>query len=344
MKSSLILLLFSVIAIKSIAQETQIKGFNDIQVGNLNPAGSPATHGFMVGQFDLFITSRINDHTSFLGETVFEWDPATNTWSLDLERAIVRYSFSDLANISAGKFHTPFGYWNNAYHHGSLIQPTIQRPNIVRFEDEGGFLPIHQVGAQLDGSGISDLHIGYNLLLSNGQSQGNSGGGYVYNSSMAVSWAVSMEPVDGFKVIASGHDNYIPAGSTTYQGVLLPEDSHYKMNNLSVAYFLGSLPFEICVEYYNIANSMATSGTTNLGGFFGYVGFTKFKIIPYVVYNNIRFQSAEKFFVKNDLDGFTGGLRYSVSAKAVLKLEFTRETTQLVGKQDLLRVQFAIGF
>jgi hypothetical protein len=344
MKSNLLLFILMALAVSSFAQDTQIKGFSDVQVGNSKTSSDPAQHGFAVGQFDLFITSRINDKTSFLAETVFEWDADNNVWRLDVERVIARYSFHNLFNVSAGKFHTPFGYWNNAYHHGALIQPTIQRPNIVRFEDEGGFLPIHQVGMQLDGSGISRLNVGYSMMFSNGQSQGNSGGNFNYKSSMAATWSVNMEPINGLKFIVSGHANRIPANSTTYQGVVLPEDSFYQMNNLAVAYFLGSLPIELSAEYYNISNTMATEGTTRLNGFYGYVGLNKYKVIPYVVYNSIRFQEAEKFFQKNNLDGFTSGLRYSISSKAVIKLEYTRETTQLLNTQDLIRAQFAIGF
>jgi hypothetical protein len=343
LKSNILILLFSALASISFAQETQIKGFNDVQVGNLSVPGG-TTQGFAAGQFDLFITSRINDNTSFLAETVFEWDSENNTWVIDVERVIARYSFSNTVNLSVGKFHTPFGYWNNAYHHGALIQPTIQRPNIVRFEDEGGFLPIHQVGLQFDGTFASKLNLGYNVMVSNGQSQGNSGGTFDRKGSMALNWSVNMEPIDGLKFIVSGLSNRIPAGSTTYQNVVLAEDSFYQMYNASVAYFLGSLPLELCAEYYNVSNQMTTSGTTRLNGFFGYIGFNKYKIVPYAVYNNIRFQQGEQFFEKNDLDGITGGLRYSISPKAIVKLEYTQETTQFLGTQDLIRAQFAIGF
>jgi hypothetical protein len=343
MKSIFLLFILFAFSLGGFAQETQIKGFNDVQVGNQSSQGN-SSHGFAVGQFDLFITSRINDNTTFLAETVFEWDSENNTWVIDVERVIARYSFTNVINVSAGKFHTPFGYWNNAYHHGALIQPTIQRPNIVRFEDEGGFLPVHQVGLQLDGTFASKLNIGYNVLLSNGQSQGNSGGNFDHKSSMAVNWAVNMEPLDGLKFVVSGLSNRIPAGTTTYQGNTLLEDSFYQMYNASVAYFLGSLPIELCAEYYNVSNQMASVGTTRLNGFFGYIGFNKYKIVPYAVYNNIRYDATEKFFTKDDLDGITGGLRYSISPKAIVKLEYTRETTQSIGSLDLIRAQFAIGF
>jgi hypothetical protein len=38
------------------------------------------------------------------------------------------------------------GYWNNAFHHGRWLQITAERPRILKFEDEGGILPIHFIG------------------------------------------------------------------------------------------------------------------------------------------------------------------------------------------------------
>jgi hypothetical protein len=292
MKSYLIIFSLFAATLTTFAQDTQIKGFNDVQVGREKYTDSTAQHGFASGQFDLFITSRINDNTTFLAEVVFEWDGTT--WVLDVERVVARYSFNNYFNLSAGKVHTSFGYWNNAYHHGALIQPTIQRPNIVRFEDEGGFLPVHQVGLQLDGSFESRLNISYNLMLSNGQAKGNSGGDFTHKGPMAFNWSVGMEPFNGAKFILSGISNHIPANTATYQGVRLGEDSFFQMYNASASYFLGSLPIELCAEYYSVSNTMAINGTSRMNGFFGYLGYNKYKIIPYLLYNSIQYQDNEQ--------------------------------------------------
>jgi hypothetical protein len=353
MKSYIIIFSLFIATLTGFAQETQIKGFNDVKVGNKNDTLSQ--RGFAVGEFDLFITSRINDKTTFLAEVVFAWDSEKQNWRLDVERVFTRYSVSNLVNISAGKFHTPFGYWNNAYHHGTLIQPTIDRPNILRFEDDNGFLPIHQVGIQLDGSFESRFNPSYTLMLSNGQANGNSGGGSQYNSPLALSWAANIEPFSGAKFTISGMANKIPAGSITYQQATkknpkgLTEDTYYQMYNASASYFFGSLPIELCAEYYTISNTMVSSGTSRANGGFVYVGFNKYKIIPYILYNNIRYDANEKFFEQNNLDGFTGGLRYSISPKAVLKLEYTNERNKnLISQREItsniLSAQFAIGF
>lgn len=51
-----------------------------------------------------------------------------------------------------GRFHNPQGYWNTQYHHGAYLQTSIRRPGIEEFDDDGGVLPSHFIGAQLDGT------------------------------------------------------------------------------------------------------------------------------------------------------------------------------------------------
>ena len=42
-----------------------------------------------------------------------------------VERAIVKYSHNDAIQVSAGRYHTPIGWWNAGYHHGRWLQTTI---------------------------------------------------------------------------------------------------------------------------------------------------------------------------------------------------------------------------
>ena len=326
------------------SQNTNIRGFADSQGGTLSQSGQPSGHGFSLGQFDLFITSQINDRTTFLAETVFEWDNVAKQFSIDVERIQIRYSFNNLINFSTGKFHTPFGYWNNAYHHGALIQPTISRPAIIKFEDGGGILPIHQVGFQLDGEGIGKWNLGYNLFVSNGQAQGNSGGSYGYQSSMAGTGAIHMEPLEDLKIIFSGYYNNVPAGASTYQGIILPQSSNYQLMNAAITYFNGVLPFEFAAEYYSIRNSINHSGTQPARGMYGYLGYKKSLIKPYIMYNRIDYDSNEKYFIANSMQGITGGLRYHLSPQSVIKVEYSHENTDVVKSQTIFRAQLAIGF
>jgi hypothetical protein len=86
-----------------------------------------------------------------LAEIVVEGG-SDNSIGVDLERVLLRYSFSDAFALSAGRYHTAIGYYNTAYHHSSWLQTTIERPLIFAFEDDGGPLPIHGVGLSARGT------------------------------------------------------------------------------------------------------------------------------------------------------------------------------------------------
>lgn len=54
-------------------------------------------------------------------------------------------------NVGVGRFHSAVGYHNTAYHHSTWLQTTTGRPFLFQFEDQGGILPIHNVGLTASG-------------------------------------------------------------------------------------------------------------------------------------------------------------------------------------------------
>jgi hypothetical protein len=94
--------------------------------------------------------STLTNGVSFLGETIFELND-DQEMVLDMERLEIRYGWSDQLRLAAGRGHTALGYWNEAYHHGVLLQPTVDRPEALKFEDNGGILPVHFVGVEASG-------------------------------------------------------------------------------------------------------------------------------------------------------------------------------------------------
>jgi hypothetical protein len=146
----------------------RIRGFGDVSLHGDTQKGD--TTSFALGELDLFVTSDISDKFKFLSEIVFEGgpdnylgviEPNENEFSVDLERYLLRYSYNDYLNISAGRGHTAIGYYNTAYHHSTWLQTTTDRPFLFAFEDSGGILPIHNVGATASGmipSGSLGLH------------------------------------------------------------------------------------------------------------------------------------------------------------------------------------------
>jgi hypothetical protein len=111
-----------------------------------------APNSFALGQFALFATSAINDRVSVLAEVVMEASGANTRVITDLERLQLTYRLNDHLNISAGRYHTGIGYYNAAFHHGSYFEIPIGRPQIFAFEDEGGVLPVHEVGVSVRGT------------------------------------------------------------------------------------------------------------------------------------------------------------------------------------------------
>ena len=119
----------------------------------LNSAGPPGLDGFLpaspnrpaflIGDLDLLITGRAANLTA-MAETALEQHGGGDV-GIDLERIFVGWR-SERVSVDAGRTHAELGYWNNAFHHGRWLQIPTGRPEVLKFEDEGGILPVHQVG------------------------------------------------------------------------------------------------------------------------------------------------------------------------------------------------------
>ena len=137
--------------------------------GNMNFSATddPTTKsGFNLGQFILHVASPLSPKVSAFGEISFTAAPTSYT--LDVERYLIRYDFNDYFKISFGRYHTPINYWNTTFHHGLWLQTTIDRPEMIRFG--GRFQPVHFVGMLAEGNLPSGpLGVGYNVGLGNGR-------------------------------------------------------------------------------------------------------------------------------------------------------------------------------
>src|SRR5437660_268200 len=149
----------------------RMRGFGDITLHGDNHKGD--TTSFSLGQLNLFVTSDVSEKFKFLTEIVFEAGP-DNAVGVDVERMLLEYSPNDYFNLAIGRYHTAIGYYNTAYHHSSWLQTATGRPFLFEFEDQGGILPIHNVG--LSASGLipsAGLRLHYVAELGNGRSWRN---------------------------------------------------------------------------------------------------------------------------------------------------------------------------
>jgi hypothetical protein len=155
----------------------QWRGFGEVDYKVLNQRKPElATYGFVsgshgnfyTGDFDLLLTARINDKASVLSEIVFGEQDAQK-YGVDLERVLLKYDYDDHLRMSFGRYQTAIGYYNTAFHSGSWLQTTADRPLIMEFANDGGLLPTQAVGLSFTGS-IPSGKLGLNYLAEYGSS------------------------------------------------------------------------------------------------------------------------------------------------------------------------------
>src|SRR5438874_7224128 len=74
------------------------------------------------------------------------------SFSVGLDRALLKYDYNDHVKLSFGRFHTAIGYYNTAFHTGKWLETTADRPLVVQFADEGGLIPTQALGVSATGS------------------------------------------------------------------------------------------------------------------------------------------------------------------------------------------------
>ena len=100
---------------------------------------------FALGDFAIFLSSRLTDRVSFFSEIAFEFEDGGV--HVDMERIIASLELHERLDLNVGRGHTSLSHWNRTYHHGSYLQTTIATPLIL-----GKLLPRHFVGVEFAGN------------------------------------------------------------------------------------------------------------------------------------------------------------------------------------------------
>lgn len=323
------------------AQETRIHGFTDVTYRNGRRLAD--TSAFAVGQFDLYVTSRLSDKTSFLSETVFEFDRETGEFVVDVERVIVTVAPSAHFRFAAGKHHTPIGFWNNAYHHGTAMQPTIARPGLFSFEDEGGMLPIHSVGVLAAGRDLTDAHLGFDVLVANnvgGTSESDT------RSGKALTLAAHSQLTSALRVGGSFYSDRLSVGTPTLRGDTLGMAMTERIAGGFVVYQGSRL--ELIGEYQGMRNTPSapsTAGDAGLAsGVVAYGGYRLGSVVPYVLYDESRAPKNDVYLPSTARRTGMLGLRYESAPTVVFKLELSRQAESGRPTSSVIALQAAVGF
>jgi hypothetical protein len=180
MKHRQILLLVPLVALLSISaavpawSELRIGGFTDFAFYATNDSSKSSRSGFTEGQFVLHVNSALGDRLSFFAEIT--WTPRSTGFGTEIERTILKYSYRDAFMPSVGRYHTPISWWNVAFHHGTWLQTTVDRPVAVRFGST--FIPIHFVGAMAEGRFFPGaVTVSYAAGVGNGRAENPARGG-----------------------------------------------------------------------------------------------------------------------------------------------------------------------
>jgi hypothetical protein len=299
----------------------KIRGFGDVDYTAADSKSQPS--GFTIGQFVMHFSSALSKKTSFFGELSFTAQP-TN-YSADVERAIIRYDANDYFKVSFGRYHTPVNYWNTAFHHGAWLQTTISRPEMIRFG--GRFLPVHFVGALLEGVIPSGpLGLNYNFGVGNGRQTilqlGRDGDAGDVNSNRAVVAEIFARPARFYG---------LQVGASVYQDKITPDAltaTPYKewIASGHIAYEKESP--EVLIEFANVhhRNYLTNQAWDSQGGYaqFAYRlpgAGRKFK--PYYRYEYIHTPFNEPVLqVPNLKAGQTLGTRFDITDFAAFKVEY----------------------
>jgi hypothetical protein len=332
-----------------------IHGFADINAGNHNQ-NFPAEKGFNIAELDFYLTPQLGTHTRALFELNFETDQGGDL-GVDLERAQVGYQFNDAATLWFGRFHTPYGYYNTAYHHGRWLMTDIRRPRFIEFEDHGGAMPAHTVGAWITG-GIPAAggKLTYDAYFGNGQrildtgsgqgaidmnNIGNTHGNMIYGGRLGFAFGGALDGlligVDAFSTKIAD-DQPIPAltGVRSYGTYLVYDSDKWE--------FISEL------HLFDNRDLSGTTGVHHSEAGFADLAYRMGRFAPYLRWERASFQQADQYFAQlqfgNSYWRGALGLRFDIDQRSVVKLEgaHTTNTDRLRDQFNDALIQYAIRF
>ena len=319
----------------------QIRGFADVNFHGSSQRGS--TTSFSLGQLNLFVTSEVSEKFKFLSEIVFEAGD-DNVPGVDVERLLLQYSHNDYFNLAVGRYHTAIGYYNTAYHHSTWFQTAIGRPFLFEFEDDGGILPIHNVGVSVSGripSGGLGLH--YIIELGNGRASRSP-------LDEAVQNVLDENNRKSYNLALFARPEALPglqAGFSVYRDLLAPDGLPRIGQTILAAHAVYIKPnFEWLNEALLIRHAPhGQMRVFHTPGFYSQVSRRFGSYRPYVRYEYVNAGVEEPVFPDVGLrHGPSMGLRFDAGDSIALKLQYDR--TMLRGRPSFngLALQFAFTF
>jgi len=336
--------------VNEVAPRLHFNVFGDVGAQGYNHI--PDT--FLFGSLDLFMTARISDKVSTLAEVLFVADN-TNAVSPDVERLLLTYRPNDYFVASVGRYHTWVGYYNTAFNYGEFLETTTDRPFMYAFDDQGGVLPMQEVGVNFTGKIPSGkLGLNYVVELGNGRAWGlnvePTQNNQDANNSKSINGGLFIRPekISGLQMgFSVRHDNLTIPGPAVAETIATVHAVY--INN----------GYEILNE------AMLVRHVEDFGPVFTTTGFyTQFSRAfhayrPYFRYQYFNAPSNDPVYIyssPNDyapsyVNGFVGrvngpsvGIRYDFTAHSALKFQYDRISERDLPTTNGLTAQIAFTF
>ncbi len=329
-------------------------GFLDVGYTHFNKQEAGQRNGARLGTFDVYLTPQFGANVRSLIELAFEYDKDGGL-AIDAERLQIGYAFSDQLVLWGGRFHTPYGYWNTAFHHGAQLQTSITRPRFVAFEDQGGILPAHTVGVLATGKTPTALgRFSYDLYAGNGDrivdgvldynASGDDNSSPIFGTNLAISPSAMPGLTLGVHALQSkiGGNNAAATLTGAARSRVLGAYGYYEGDSV-----------EVIGEYYRFTNrDLAPGGQSRSSqAAFLQVGYNLMdRWTAFARYEKASLKADDIYFALmtsgTSYHQSSVGLRYDVDPRAALKFQFdsNKDLANPLGTVNALRVQYAVRF
>jgi hypothetical protein len=307
-------------------------GFGDITYSDAD--------GFAIGQAVAHVAASLSSSLSVFGE--FSLTARDTGYSTEAERLLVKYEFSDLFKFSTGRYHTPIGYWNSAYHHGTWLQTTVSRPRMVKFGSE--IVPIHFVGALVEGKVPRNaLGLSYMAGIGNGRHAniaraGDSGD---INGNRAWMLQLNIQPQRYYG---------LNAGVGYYRDKVSPPGQPEVNEGIFSGYVAWAREApEVIIEYVHSNHELVAQSSISGNVDAWYAQFAwrlagaQRQWKPYVRFERDRIDPSDPLLGTRglDYDGGIVGLRWDFDPHAALKAEYRNEEFDNGGRENSFRLQIS---
>lgn len=340
-----LILIFAISVWSTTIHAFEFRGFGDLTYADAANDAPPTnglldleqrTSAFRLGQFSLHAREQLSDNLDAFTEiAIIPLEPGDASTVIAIARLYVTYTINDILKIRAGKWHTPIGYWNSIYHHGTQLQTTIERPASLRFEFEGGILPIHSVGLWALGRLNTDsVALDYGIQITNGDRLSPVVPGVnILNSNNVADNNIDKQVTLHLRA----HPTALPALGIGISGNFNKAADSPVTTEVAQQIYAVDLEFinqkiELISEYFlfHDKDEIGSAGTQKSAAFYAQLGYTiANRYIPYARYERISIREADPYFKALPLVSLTlldqqralVGLRYNITPNSSLKGE-----------------------